>query len=74
MVVKVLNWSARGRIQPVTHSILPGRNAARAQGLLSVLGLPLAGQDGSSLPKLGQGHEGECGQGEVLKLHLQDAK
>ena len=51
-----------------------GGNAIGAQGLPLVLGLPQARQDGSSLPESGQGHEGESGQGEVLKLRLQDAK
>lgn len=39
-----------------------------------VLELPQATQGGDSLPNLGKRHEGECGQGEVLELYLQDEK
>lgn len=47
-----------------------GGNAAGARGLPSALGLPQAGQDGGSPPESGQGHNRECGQGEVFKLFV----
>lgn len=56
------------------HSILVGVSASRDQGLLVLLGLPQARQDGCSQSELGQGKEGEYAHREVLKLHLWDAK
>lgn len=74
MVAKILNWSVRGRIWLVTHSILVDVSTSGDQRLLAVLGLPQARQDGCSQSELGQGQEGECGHREVLKFHLWDAK
>lgn len=74
MVAKILNWAARGRIWLVMHSILVGVSASRDQGLLMVLGLPQARQDGCSQSMLGQGKQKECAHREVLKLHLWDAQ
>lgn len=74
MVAKILNWSAQGRIQLVTHSILVGISASEDQGLLVVLGLPQTRQDDCSQSELGQGQEGERGHREILKWHLWSAK
>lgn len=51
-----------------------GVSARGDQGLLVVLGLPQAWQNGCSQSELGQGEEGEHGHREVLKFHLWDAK
>lgn len=62
-------WHRGKGLELVSKGKDPAGHAQHPRGWRCCRGSGAAiGGDGSSLPKSGQGHEGECGQGEVLKL------